>query len=73
MSEEKLRYFLNRVTANLHETRRRLQEIESAADEPIAIVGMSCRFPGGVRGPEDLWELLEPWRASSLAADSGSS
>ncbi|MFE2521791.1 SDR family NAD(P)-dependent oxidoreductase [Streptomyces mirabilis] len=30
----------------------------SAADEPIAIVGLSCRFPGGVDGPEDLWRLL---------------
>ncbi|MFF8374318.1 type I polyketide synthase, partial [Streptomyces lydicus] len=29
-----------------------------AADEPIAIVSMSCRFPGGVGSPEDLWELL---------------
>ncbi|MEV0126310.1 beta-ketoacyl synthase N-terminal-like domain-containing protein, partial [Streptomyces sp. NPDC050703] len=27
-------------------------------DEPIAIVAMSCRLPGGVRSPEDLWELL---------------
>jgi acyl transferase domain-containing protein/acyl carrier protein len=27
-------------------------------DEPIAIVAMSCRFPGGVRTPEELWQLL---------------
>ena len=26
--------------------------------EPVAIVGMSCRFPGGIRTPEDLWQLL---------------
>ncbi|MFF7976631.1 SDR family NAD(P)-dependent oxidoreductase [Streptomyces sp. NPDC007905] len=30
-----------------------------AADEPIAIVGMSCRLPGGVTTPEDLWRLVE--------------
>ncbi|GAA2480577.1 type I polyketide synthase [Streptomyces longisporus] len=57
-SEDKLRYFLKRVTANLHETRRRLQEVETAGSEPIAVVGMGCRFPGGVRNPAELWELL---------------
>ncbi|MGI5499105.1 SDR family NAD(P)-dependent oxidoreductase [Lentzea sp. CA-135723] len=28
------------------------------ADEPIAIIGMSCRFPGGVGNPEQLWDLV---------------
>ncbi|XIJ17220.1 type I polyketide synthase [Lentzea sp. JNUCC 0626] len=31
----------------------------ASSDEPIAIVGMSCRFPGGVRSPADLWRMLE--------------
>jgi 3-oxoacyl-(acyl-carrier-protein) synthase len=33
-------------------------EPEAAADEPIAIVGLGCRFPGDIRGPEQLWQLL---------------
>ncbi|WP_229860044.1 acyl carrier protein, partial [Streptomyces anandii] len=34
----------------------------AVADDPIAIVSMSCRFPGGVRSPEDLWQLLSDGR-----------
>ncbi|MGW5450329.1 type I polyketide synthase, partial [Streptomyces asiaticus] len=34
------------------------QRLVSASKEPIAIVGMSCRFPGGVRTPEQLWQLV---------------
>ncbi|WP_189711517.1 type I polyketide synthase, partial [Streptomyces anandii] len=32
--------------------------VAADADDPIAIVAMSCRFPGGVRSPEDLWDML---------------
>ncbi|AQA09285.1 hypothetical protein BV401_00980 [Streptomyces malaysiensis subsp. malaysiensis] len=45
----------------------------AAADEPVAIVGMGCRLPGGVRGPEDLWRLLDEGRdaVAALPADRG--
>ncbi|MFE4337376.1 type I polyketide synthase, partial [Streptomyces sp. NPDC056831] len=49
---------MTRVTAELKETQSRLQAAESVDSEPMAIIGMSCRFPGGVASPEDLWRLL---------------
>ncbi|MFB7500725.1 type I polyketide synthase [Streptomyces sp. NPDC056161] len=61
-NEQKLTDYLKRVTAELHRTRRRWEESEAARREPIAIVSTACRFPGGVRGPEDLWQLLADGR-----------
>ncbi|WP_283843916.1 type I polyketide synthase, partial [Kitasatospora humi] len=57
-NEDRLRDYLKLVTANLRQVRRRLAEVEERSQEPIAIVGMGCRFPGGVRNPEELWKLL---------------
>lgn len=57
--DDKYVEYLKRVTGELRQTRRKLREVEDRGREPIAIVAMSCRFPGGIRTPEDLWRLVD--------------
>ena len=55
---DRTRYFLKRVLADLDAAQERLREHEARITEPIAIVGMSCHLPGGVRDTEQYWRLL---------------
>ncbi|MFG3252544.1 type I polyketide synthase [Streptomyces sp. NPDC048172] len=56
--EDKLRQYLKKATGELRRTARELQDAELRESEPLAIIGMGCRFPPGLNSPDELWRFV---------------
>src|SRR3954447_19534801 len=70
-NEDKLRDYLKRVTADLAQARERLRLMEERQQEPLAIAGIGCRFPGGAGSAAELWDLVAAGRDAGGGVPAG--
>ena len=56
--EDKQLSAMKQAYLKLEELQARLDAVEQARQEPLAIIGMACRFPGDADDPEAFWRLL---------------
>lgn len=52
------RTLMAKALQEIKELKSKLRRLEAERAEPIAVIGMSCRFPGGANSPDDYWKLL---------------
>ncbi|MFD0363641.1 type I polyketide synthase [Nocardia sp. GCM10030253] len=71
--EQQLRDYLRTAARELQKARDRVRQLEARASEPVAIVSMGCRYPGGIASPEDLWQVAADGRnvVSAWPSDRG--
>ena len=62
---------LKRALLAIEELQAKLDTVEKKQHEPIAIIGMGCRIPGGANDPEEFWRLLREGRSGvrEIASD----